>query len=1326
MSGGAPSAVRTVGGLLPRDLLARVAQGDSDLVGTKQASYHIPKNERIGERIDQSWSRLRGLWESFREGGELGPSEHHIGPTRSQWLLPLFESLGYGRLQPSSAVEIEGKSFPISHFWGPVPIHLVGAGMSIDRRTPGAPGGAKAAPHSLVQEFLNRSDDSLWAFVSNGLVLRILRDNDALSRQAYLEFDLEAILDGELYADFRLLWHICHQSRLEGERPEDCWLERWFQTAREDGVRALDDLRAGVEKAIEALGVGFLKHPENQALRERLSEVGAADQYYRELLRLVYRLIFLFVAEDREALLDPSAPAEAKDRYSRYYHSSRVRDLAGRRRGTSHSDLWTGLRTVLEHLYEGCEPLGLPALGSFLWSPDAVPWIGDKALRNDDLLLAVRHLCYTEKDGNRFPVNWRTLGAEELGSVYESLLELHPRMNREAGQFELDTAAGSERKTTGSYYTPTSLVDALLDSALEPVLERCMKEEDPEAALLDLKVCDTAAGSGHFLVAAARRIAMRLASVRTGDDEASPEAVTHALRDVIGRCVYGVDLNPLAVELCKVSLWMEALEPGKPLSFLDHHIQVGNSLLGTTPTLMAEGIPDDAFKPIEGDDNVVCRDLKRRNRAERAGQRSLLTAFAAEPSERHWPLRGDFEHVNQTPDDTLESVRTKEARWRKLRDDPTYRAQRLVADAWCSAFVWRKTQASPTPVTQDVLRQIQNDPSAIPSNVLSEINSLADQYGFFHFHLAFMDVFVPSGDDMKESNAAGWSGGFDVLLGNPPWEHTELKEKEWFAQRRPEIASTPGARRKQLISDLADDDPHLFGEFSRAKRHASGISHFIRDSGRYPLCGRGRVNLYSIFTEGNRSILSRDGRMGIIVPSGIATDDTTKFFFQDIVRSRVLRCLYGFENEARLFAGVDHRVNFCILVIQGSASEEVPEFTSFVRHPDLLRDPKRRYRLTAEDISEINPNTGTCPVFRSARDAEICKEIHRRVGVLVREGDPEVNPWCVTFRQGLFNMTSDSHLFRTQEELQKEGYRLDGNLFQNGQKNWLPLYEAKMVHHFNHRFGDFALVPPGARAHILPTPAPELLGDPQYRPQPRYWVEEAEVLTRLGDWPAQWLQGWRDVTDPRSSIRTVVAAVIPRTAVSGKLPLIFASRERSWLLTANLCSFVLDYVCRQKMGGVSLSMFILRQLPLLAPQAYHQPAPWSLTEQVADWMTSRVLELGYTAFDLEQFAHECGYTGLPFRWDASRRQSIQAELDAAFFHLYGIERDDVDYIMGTFPIVKRRDDAEHGEYRTKRLILEIYDAMEEAMAAGRPYNTPLDPPPGDPRAAHPMASAQSS
>ena len=348
------------------------------------------------------------------------------------------------------------------------------AGWTWTSGTRGAP-----VPHSLVQEFLNRSEVHLWGFVSNGLKFRILRDNIRLTRQAYVEFDLQAMFDGKVYPDFSLLWRLCHQSRVEAEKPQECWLEQWSKAAQQHGLRVLDQLRGGVEQAIAALGRGFLACPANLRLRDQL-RVGKLDaqDYYRQLLRLVYRLLFLFVAEDRDLLFDPQAGEVARDHYRRFYSTARLRQQAERLRGTQHTDLYQMLSLVMEKLGSatGCSELGLPALGSFLFSSQAVPDLEGCHLANADLLAAIRVLALTSDGQALRPVDYRNLGSEELGSIYESLLELHPDFHAEAGTFELRSASGNERKTTGSYYTPTSLITCLLDSALDPVLDEAARK----------------------------------------------------------------------------------------------------------------------------------------------------------------------------------------------------------------------------------------------------------------------------------------------------------------------------------------------------------------------------------------------------------------------------------------------------------------------------------------------------------------------------------------------------------------------------------------------------------------------------------------------------------------------------------------------------------------------------------------------------------------------------------------------------------------------------------------------------------------------------------
>jgi len=1104
------STVRTEGGLLPADILAKILAGDGRIPGTTPEDYHLPKGEKLNESINRAWSRVRALWEKFRLQCEsLTETDTGTSQTRETLLLPLFAELGYGRLFSSKAEDrtVGDKVFSISHFWHHSPIHLVGCQVELDRKAKGVRGAAQSSPHSMVQDFLNRSEGHLWGFCSNGLRLRILRDNQSLSRQAFIEFDLESMFEGEVFSDFALLWLLCHQSRVESDDTATCWLEIWARSAQEQGVRALDTLRDSVRKTIEILGQGFLEH-HNPDLKDRLRSGALSRQdYFRQLLRLVYRLLFLFAAEDRALLHATGTPEDARQRYAVWHSTARLRRLATKLAGTKHHDLYECLKLIMRQLgsEDGCPELGLSPLGSFLWSDEALPDLAPARLSNEHLLRAVRALSFMEAEGLRRPVDFKNVGARELGSIYESLLELHPDLDTVSGAFILQTASGNERKTTGSYYTPTALINCLLDSALEPVIQQAMAQGDPEQAILNLKICDPASGSGHFLIAAAHRLAKRLAGVRTGDEEPGPDAMRTALRDVIGRCIYGVDLNPMAVELCKVSLWLEALEPGKPLSFLDHHIRCGNSLIGATPELIAAGLPDDAFKAIEGDEKAACTALKKRNKASQ--KKSTLPFLVKQEAEIQAKLRQTAAALESIPSNSLRDIHAKEHAFRQHEGTPEFLRKKNLADAWCAAFVMRKyfppkpghpalKADEPVGITQRELNDYAMG-QPLDSGMALEVDKLTGQYKFFHWHLAFPEVF---GRD-----------GFDVMLGNPPWEHTELKEKEWFAERHPEIANArTGADRKHMIAALEKADPELFQSFCDALRQREGGSHFLGDSGRYPFCGRGRINLYAVFGEAMRTLINETGRVGCILPSGIATDDTTKFFFQDLVDRKSLVSLFDFENKG-IFPGVHSSYKFCLLTVGRGLkpTADRAEFVFFAHSVDELREPERRFILSAEDIARLNPNTRTCPIFRSRHDAELTKAIYRRVPVLIREardGQPEENPWGIKFKQGLFNMTSDSHLFRTKDQLEAEGWELDGNAFRKGDEEYLPLYEAKMIHHFDHRWATY---------EGLDTRDLELVEkqNSDCVALGRYWVERREVLLRTAELPKGLIQSLRSKSE---------------------------------------------------------------------------------------------------------------------------------------------------------------------------------------------------------------------
>lgn len=1026
--------VRVQGGLLPAELLSRIAAGA--LEGQSSADYHLAPGETVREAANRAWAYLTGVWTAYRQAAERLPeSDRGTTLTRERWLLILLRELGFGRVStaPSGGLLVDGKHAPVSHLWEHVPMHLLGHRVDLDRRTQGVAGAATSSPQSMVQELLNRSDEHLWAVLSNGLTLRLLRDSTSLVGSAYVEFDLEAIFDGDLFADFLLLFSLCHESRLQVRDDEkgaaSCWLETWRTSSIESGSRALDQLRDGVIDAITTLGTGFLAHPANAELRDQLADSHLRiEDVNHALLRVVYRLLFTFVAEDRGLLLAPDADPSARTRYATYFSTARLRRTARRRRGTRHTDQWRALNVVWDGLGSetGRPELGLVGIGG-VFDSGPLDIFRTAELSNEALLRAVRHLSLVEEPGSKIRrvVDYRNLGAEELGSIYETLLEFVPSWDAGSRAFSLLSAAGNDRKSTGSYYTPTSLIDCLLDSALDPVLDRAEKSHDPEQALLSLTVCDPACGSGHFLVAAARRIAKRVAAIRTGDPEPPPERVREALSDVVGRCIYGVDVNPLAAELAKVSLWLETLDPGRPLAFLDAQVKVGNSLMGTTPALIAAGIPDEAFAVLEGDDKKTVTALKKQNKVERSGQDELFgSSVPTVDAALARQVEGLLGSVSSA---SLADVHARQQRLRALEADPAMRRARLVADAWCSAFVWPKHAGGPKAVTDGVVKSLERGES-LATDTAATVQELATEYKFFHWHVEFPHLFRPS----SNLDGPGWDGGFDVVLGNPPWERVKLQEQEFFAARDPEIAGAPNAAaRKRLIKKLAETDPMLFEEYGAALRRAGGESHFLRNSGRFPLTGRGDINTYAVFAEGSRQLIAPRGRMGMILPTGIATDATTQYFFKDLVQGANLVSLYDFENAKPLFQGVHRSFKFCLLTL-GSTADKVgaADFAFFAHDPSDLLKENARFELTPEEIQLLNPNTGTCPIFRTRRDAEITLGIYRRVPVLINENDPvHGNPWGISFMT-MFHMSNDSHLFHTREELEADGWTLNGNVFE--------------------------------------------------------------------------------------------------------------------------------------------------------------------------------------------------------------------------------------------------------------------------------------------------------
>lgn len=1314
------------GVLFPHDFLRQIIQRETQLEGLSETAYHLD-GEKLNEAISRSWTYLLQKWHTVYDAHLPNKFSKDL---KESWLFPLFAELGYGRLPSIKMLEKNGKRYPISHLWERVPIHLLASGADLDTYSTLPRGNiGRQSPHMLVQAFLNHSDEHMWGMVTNGLHLRLLRRNKHLLYRTFLDFDLETMMQGESYADFALLWLLCHQSRFEGERAETCWLERWSRTAHAQGERALGQLRSGVEKAIRLLGQGFLDCRANTDLREQFTSGKlSAETYYQYLLRLIYRLIVLFVAEDRELLFIPGADPKAKERYMRYYSITRLRHLAKKMHGTQHTDLFTSLQLIIQRLAHGpeCQELALPVLDGFLFKRDLLIDIHRCKLTNAVFLEVLRSLAFLNQKNGLIPIDYQHIGAEELGSIYESLLELRALVEPSSFHFRLEALPGNKRKTSGTYWTPSELVEQLLKTALDPMLEEaCRQSESEQAAqaILALKVCDPACGSGHFLIAAARRMAYRLAFERAGRIEPDRPTWCQALHDVIRNCIYGVDNDIKSLEVCMVGLCIEAMIPGRPLIFLDQNLRHGNSLIGTTPRLLREGIPDDAFSALAGDVPKLCREYRKRNHEGLQGQLHLLIEPMDETIAQIIKLRSCSD---ATYDEVVEIKQSHDA----LRQKREYLQNKLVADAWCAAFVWRKvyidSQRLGYPFTHGILREMVEN-KQMYREMRQEIERLAEQYLFFHWHLEFPDVFcLPDDGEEPDNPQTGWSGGFDVVLSNPPWERIKLQEKEWFAAYPAIVEASNTATRRKMIAALQTSeqpgDKELYADFMADQRRADGESHFIRHSGRYPLCGRGDVNTYAIFAEHMRSIVSTRGRIGCIVPSGIATDDTTKLFFQDLMQAHKLKSLYDFENRKNIFPGVGHgKFKFCLLTMSGTRSNpgESSDFVFFALGSEDLAEEYRHFTLTPEDIKLFNPNTGTCPIFRSKRDMLLNKKVYKYIPILCKEDKHEINTWNLSFKS-MFHMANDSHLFKTQEQLIHAGWELRGNIFYQNTEQYLPLYEGKMIWHFDHRFGSYEGL---AVEEVVSSKLPELNeqqhADPWLLPLPRYWVRETHLSSFRSSGEHIFFV-FRDITGS-VVYRTFVSTLIPPVACSHKLPLISLDSTNS---LANLyvqscfASFIFDYITRQKLGGTSLSFFILKQLPVLPPSTYQQPCNWHSTLTLGDWIAPRALELTYTAWDLEAFARDCGYNGPPFRWDEERRFLLRCELDAAYFHLYGIAREDVAYIMDTFRVWREKEEKHLGEYRTKHVILEIYDEMARAIANRQTYRTRLMPGPADPTVAH--------
>lgn len=1308
------------GALFTAEWLAKVAASQAAL--QTDADYGVRAGFNLREEIGFAWRSAQSLWRQFDQARQQ-PGGDAWGISQRFATELLRQCFAFQITQHSTPMVVAERNYPVqfSALDAHVPVvispHDEAKPLDTAQDRLGDNSGERVRRRSafgLLQESLNAMPDALWGVATNGLQLRIARDNASLTRPAWVQVDLERMFTEDRYADFSVLWLLLHATRFgsQGSASTDCALEQWRNACREQGTRARETLRDGVEAALLALGQGFVSHPANTALREALSAGRLSPQdYLRELLRLVYRKIFLLTVEEREILHRTDANPQAVALYAEGYSLRLLRERAVRRSAHDrHGDLWQALKQVWLGLAVGESLLALPPLGG-LFDSAQCPTLDACKLENRYLLNALFHLAWLRPEANAplTRVNWRDMGPEELGSIYESLLELVPMLSNEHRQFGFHTGAatrGNARKTTGSYYTHDSLVQEQLDSALEPVIAAILAAhpvgEEAVQALLAISVIDPACGSGHFLLAAARRIAGHLARVRAQTRDAqlgnsgqpTPEDYRHALRDVVTHCVYGVDMNPMALELARMALWLEAYTPDAPLGFIDHHFQLGNALLGVMdPKVILEGVPDEAYKELTGDNNALCRDLKKRNKQERTGLQRMRAAANFSQSLQSMDLSATaapLQQLDDLPDASLADIAAKRQAYEALQHDTGGDGLTLALHLYCAAYLLPKhgTDEADTvvPTTQDVMNALLGQPVAERKKAAAL--QLAKRTPLLHWRLGFAQVFA--------------KGGFTVILANPPWERMKLQEEEYFAERAPAVAEarnkTERERAIQALSRQPEGSPErrVYDDFIAAKQMAEAGSVFCHGP-RYPLTGTGDVNTYALFAETTLQILHPKGRAGLVLPSGIATDDSTSAFFGEISKGQIVQ-LIDFENKLGLFEAVHRSTKFCLLTL-GAKPEA--RFAFFLTSTEQLNDSRRSFALSSDEIGLLNPNTRNCPVFRSQMDAEITKRIYQRVPVLWDEKKVDGNPWGIQFMR-MLDMSNDSGLFRDISRRQELA-------------DPVPLFEAKMVDLFDHRSASYAGRGDDRGNRVLPSATELQHMDFAYTNEPFYWVERAEVNQRLsGVWSRDWLIGFNNVTTTVTE-RTFLAALFPRSGVGNSMPLILPiGTQRVGLIAAfygNIAALTYDYVARQKVGRLNLNYFIAKQLPVLVPSVY--------TNELLNIIVPKVLELTFTAYDMSSFYRDVvsensewdkrpsTERGQPWRWNEERRAALRAELDAIYARLYGLSREELCYILDpkdvmgsdypseTFRVLKEREIRDLSEYRTRRLILEAWDRMEQ-------------------------------
>ncbi len=1364
------------GGLFSFDFLSYAICGTQDWEGLG------------GLELARVESDIRQVLSGFPVGGK--PNE---AQTESDLIWPVLEALGWTdvlrqqNLSPKGRDDVpDGVLFPgtdakskannLEDEWrrysfGAAVVESKRWGRPLDRRSERR--GEETAPSTQMLRYLRRIDDVTngrlrWGILTNGSRWRLYFSGARSVSEQFLEVDLASILEVD--------GHDGRPVSLEEEERHH-WLKVFILMFRREAFipsgadprsfhgKALDEGRFYEERVAEDLSSKVFGSVFPELARAIVQSAPEAElQDVREgALILLYRLLFILYAEDRD-LLPVNDP-----RYGDYGLRNQMRLDLGTRldRGDVFSDTaaryWNSLSDLFMAINQGDASIGLPPYNGGLFEVERTPILTEIRIPDSVMVGVIDALSFEITGDGRKYINYRNLSVQQLGSIYERLLEFE--IFRDNGQVDVRPNLFA-RKGSGSYFTPDELVQVILSETLEPLVAkvRCgfrdrikeleqreltdyrkidlLRDVDPATALLDLKICDPAMGSGHFLVSLVDYMADQVIAAMAEAEQEVPEewgdfisplseridTIRRRIRTnadarnwmidedqlddrhivrrmVLKRCVYGVDKNPMAVELAKVSLWLHTFTVGAPLSFLDHHLRCGDSLFGLW---VKTGID----KATNYGKPLLLREPMQRALQAASKMQFVEGLTDVEIAEAHLSadIFAEVQEMTAPLDAVLKLISALD--WLGVKG----KLQRTALNAFFDGklgdpldIAVGKRELIPLEQKRDgeVMRGTASDAEVVDvlTEIFEQVHKLIDEERFLNWQVTFPGIW-------SDWESDGLTGGFDAVVGNPPWDRVKLQQVEWFAARRREIAmATRAYDRKKMIAFLQESGDPLAVDYRIASERTATALQIARRCGDYPLLSQGDVNLYSLFVERSMTIVKPSGLIGLLVPSGIASDKTASKFFSGVATEGRLKVLYDFENRRTrykkkpFFQDVDSRFKFSVFVASPARKVEIAKCASFLQDVSELEDDSICFSLSAEDFNRVNPNTGTAPVFRSKRDAELTKSIYEKAPILVDRSSDEIRKiWPLRYLR-MFDMTNDSSLFRTRRELEDtEGaWPLNGNIFGSPSGIWLPLYEGKMVQAYDHRAA--SVTTNKAHRHRPGQPVSanqEQRQRPDWFPDPQYWVPASECGWNDTE---GWALAFKEITAP-TNVRTMIASLVPQVGFGNKLPLLLpdGGDRKEWLLLANLNSIPFDYACRQKVQGQTLNLFIVEQLPVIDPACFETQCfgPKSASEIVRQ----AVLELTYTAHDMAPFARDLGYVDgsgkvlPPFAWNDGRRALLRAKLDAVFFHLYGLtDRDDIRYIYSTFPIMERVERAAFGgEYRSRGLCL----AYLNALSAGNP------------------------